>query len=134
MCQLALSPDGRWLASIKCDGGTNRLWNLGTEQSRSVKGWNPVFSADNATLATNESGVGRLWDTATGEGRVLPDVYSNVALSPDGKLVAAIGKDGVIHLWNDDLPRDPAALKAWLQKATDYRVTAGSLGLTPDRP
>lgn len=57
----------------------------------------------------------------------------NKAISPDGELVAAIGKDGAIHLWNDDLPRDPSALRAWLHKATEYKIGNGSPDTRPNR-
>ena len=110
------------------------MWDLPSGHSRLLTGQEPTFSSDSAALGTAREEGGEtawLWDTATGEGRVLPDAYSNVAISPDGKLVAAIGKDGAIHLWNDDLLRAPAALKAWLQKATDYGVSAGSPGSIP---
>ncbi|MEO8500639.1 MAG: protein kinase [Vicinamibacteria bacterium] len=123
--QVALSRDGRWLASSNSGGGL-RLWNLLTGGSQLLRGRQPSFSMDGATVAAVDSGAGWLWDTATGEGRELRDAYSNLAISPDGKLVAAVGKDGAVHLWDDDLPREPAAIKAWLQKATEYTVSTGA--------
>jgi WD40 repeat protein len=129
--QLVYSHDGRWLASGN-GGGTTRLWNLTTDRSELFKGFDPDFSEDGVTLVTSRDGVARLWDTATGEGRALPDAYSNVAISPDGKVMAVIGKDGAVHLWDDDLPRDPAALKAWLNRATDHTVRAGHAASRPD--
>lgn len=120
---ISISPDGRWLATGN-DGGTTRLWNLETDQSRLVRGWEPTFSPASDTLATSGEGTAWLWDTSTGEGRALPGADSNVAISPDGRSVATIGKDGAVHLWSDDLPREPAALRAWLMGATEYRTGA----------
>ena len=123
--QVGLSRDGRWMASSSENGGM-RLWDLLSGHSRRLRGMTPFFSTDSATLASTLRGTGWLWDVVTGEGRSLPDVYSNLAISPDGKLVAALGKDGTIHLWDDDLPRDPEALKPWLDRATHYTVSSGA--------
>lgn len=122
--QLIWSPDGRWLASGN-QGGTTRLWNPTTGRSDLFSGFDPDFSEDGGTLVTSRDGVAHLWDTASGEGRTLSDAYSNVAISPDGKLIAVIGRNGAVHLWRDDLPRERAALRNWLLGATDHRVGVG---------
>lgn len=129
--KISIAPDGRWLASGN-DGGWTRLWNLGTGQSRLVRGWAPVFSSASTTLATSGEGTAWLWDTATSEGRELQGADSDLAISPDGKLVAAIGKDGTVYVWNDDLPREPAELKAWLQKATEFKIGTPAFGTGTD--
>jgi WD40 repeat protein len=126
--ELVLSPDGRFVASEN-EGGKTRVWSLVSHQSRLLQGWEAMFSRDGATLATSNYGSASLWDPETGEGRALPDANSNVAISPDGKLIAVIGTEGAIHLWSDDLPRDPIALKAWIERATEYTVRPGTVRL-----
>jgi WD40 repeat protein len=37
---------------------------------------------------------------------------------PDGKSLASASQDGSIRVWPEDLPRDPAELRAWLAAAT----------------
>jgi WD40 repeat protein len=132
---VAVAPDGRFVASGN-EGGKTRVWSLISGQSRLLQGWEPMFSHDGATLATSNYGTANLWDPETGEGRVLLDANSTVAISPDGKLIAVIGQNGAIHLWSDDLPREPKALKAWIDGATEYTVRSGTarLGPDPDQP
>ena len=106
---VALSPDGRLLASCHC--GSIRLWDLeaGTEQRILYchDGWirSVAFNSDGRMLASGaENGTVRLWDMATvAELHVFKvtalGVWS-VAFSPDGKKLAAGTGGGAVRLWD----------------------------------
>jgi hypothetical protein len=50
-------------------------------------------------LSSSRDGTIRRWEVATGE--------------------SVVWDDCGVHVWQDDLPRDMAGLKAWLEAATD---------------
>jgi RNA polymerase sigma factor (sigma-70 family) len=103
---VALSPDGKSAATAGGDG-TVRIWDMAT--GRAIKSWTAddyrsvisvTYSPDGHSMLTSGSdGTVRLWDVASGQEirrfRNIDRGYSRAALSPDGKLVAASGKDGV---------------------------------------
>lgn len=106
---LALAPDGKSLATA--DGNALRLWDAttGRPQSLRKRGGTPVtalaFTADGGTLVSSESdGTLRLWRVATGEelhAIKRPGNSSSaaaLALSPDGKTLAAAGGSNDIEL------------------------------------
>ncbi|OWK34535.1 hypothetical protein [Fimbriiglobus ruber] len=75
---------------------------LTAEQNRPVGAI--ALSADGRLAATADRDVVRVWDMdPPGERATLPvgkGPIHSVALSPDGKTVAAAGVDGVVHLWD----------------------------------
>jgi WD40 repeat protein/serine/threonine protein kinase len=64
-----------------------------------------AFSFDGKRLLTgSEDGIGRLWDTTTGQ-RIGPELrhgknISGVALSPNGQIALTAGLDGVVRQWD----------------------------------
>jgi len=113
---VAISPDGRWLASASQDG-TIRIWSVSTAQLiRTLEGHtlainSIALSPDGQLLASaSDDTTIKLWQASTGEllhtlsgqnSRVL-----SVAFSPDGKLLASTG----IRLFPGD---HKALLKLW---------------------
>jgi WD40 repeat protein len=100
---LAFAPDGKHLASSARDYKTF-LWDLSTGKHQVIDSWDSyfvAFSPDGSRLVTGRGHGFSVWSAETGELRtVTPDDYGGslrVAVSPDGRLVAAVGSS--VRLW-----------------------------------
>ena len=135
LTEVAIAPDGTWLASGGEDG-TVRIWDPATGQQRAaLTGHDGAVRAvaiapDGTWLASaGEDGTVRIWDPATGrqQAAVLtgPDgAVRAVAIAPDGNWLASGGDDGQVRIW------DPATGR---QRSRPRRPRPGAR-LTRDRP
>jgi RNA polymerase sigma factor (sigma-70 family) len=137
---LQLSSDGRILATADRNALHLLDTTTGEELRRFGGSWlGFALSPDGRTLATQESPPSRerkirLWDVATGEelgGLADQDLSSRFVgrapfvFSPDGRLLAGIGRDGVIELWE--------VLTGKLRRRfRGHQSTMGPLAFSPD--
>jgi len=133
--RLALSPDGRTLASASADG-TVKLWDTPASIALDAHG-GPVsalaFSPDRRMLATGGwDHTIKLWDLATGGLRVTlaghADKVSALAFSPDGKALASAGLDQAVRVWDVAAAREQAVFAG--QQVQPYRLAFSPDGKT----
>jgi WD40 repeat protein len=154
---VAYSPDGKALATA-CRDGLVRFWDAQTLQRLPVQMPHPypvqslAFSRDGAVLVTGcgaiyrprvGPGEVRVWDAATGQLLLQPppprtgwdaDIVYGVALSPDGRTVAAASEDGRAWLWDLARGATPAAARRFDAEVDGLRFSPdGRTFLTTNR-
>ncbi len=105
---LAFSPDGKTLASRGGLDGVVRLWDPATgKESRALQGFSRrsgalAFSPDSKTLALGDPKGISLRDPATGKEtkHLTQPGVTCLAYSPDGKFLAAGGRDSTLRIWD----------------------------------
>jgi WD40 repeat protein len=125
---VAFSPTDRVLAAGEATGGV-QLWDIANPARARMMGTtfstssgligSLTFSRDGRTLAVDSDNAVSLWDVADPArpralGRPLitgdeqdPDGAASMALSPDGRLLAAGFGNGVLTVWNISDPASP---------------------------
>jgi WD40 repeat protein len=109
---VALSPDGRTLATINLDDGSILVWDSSTgeeilrtgkaEEPATSEGGRAAFSSDGTLVAISADDELTVWDIAKRQpvGEVLRSgMVSGLAFSPDGQTLAVINID-TIDLWS----------------------------------
>ncbi|HVM48544.1 MAG TPA: tetratricopeptide repeat protein, partial [Candidatus Acidoferrum sp.] len=139
VCSLAFSPEGRWLATGgSFDDPVVRLWDVGQRQARTLARLEGLtiaglaFTPDGKSLlAANRRGIVSLSLTTGQEQwrRTEPGPHSGVrlAISRDGRWLAARGKDGPYSLQVMDLARKEVK---WSVQAHNDEVY--TLAFSPD--
>jgi len=133
---LAFSVDGKLVS-----GGIDKrltVWDPSSGTTNTLSGHESLItsldiSPDGVRLVSaswyqhNHLSTLRLWDRDSGASRVLHGHSAEVrfvTFSPDGKTVGSASADGTVRVWSDDLPSEPTALHAWMERATDAVVGA----------
>jgi WD40 repeat protein/serine/threonine protein kinase len=110
---LSFSPDGQFIASstAECceddDQVKLRIWNVRTSECLMFEGrprtYSVCFSPDGQLLASSSDHGVELWSAATGTclRKMSCDAkVFGVIFSPDGRILAAGGKDNAVKLWD----------------------------------
>jgi WD40 repeat protein/serine/threonine protein kinase len=148
---LAFSPDGRTLAGGGARGGIGHgwfdwitLWDVATKERRVRLSQHDMvlglaFSPDGRTLFSGcwGDGVLRRWDVKTGEliipsrGHASP--VMSVAITPDGRTVASLEREGVLKLWDLVTGKEPITLQGQFKENNAFAPSPlAPLAFSPD--
>ncbi|HKB42376.1 MAG TPA: tetratricopeptide repeat protein [Gemmataceae bacterium] len=125
---MAVSPDGRSLATTGTAEGTIDLWDMTGRRLAVLKGfgYGMAFSPDGKSLvAASDKGAAAVWDLASQQRRYTMPVSQmaySVACSPDGKTIAAGGQFGVVKLFDAESGKELSTIQRQ-ELAVDYALT-----------
>ncbi len=133
VCSVAVSPDGKLLASGSHDF-TVHLWEAATgKEVRRLDGTLAfrcvAFSPDGKLLAGGGDQSIHLWGVGTGkqirellghEGQI-----NRIAFFPDGKMIASAGDDKTVRLWETETGKE-------LRQFKGHEGSVGSVAFSPD--
>jgi WD40 repeat protein len=146
---LAASPDGKWLAAIGQEGQV-MLWDFavrakvrswpgranGRKSQSSVFDHDLIFVRDSSVLITTGPDKSLcVWEVPSGKKRAelsLADAANRLAISPDGRLLAAGSQEGGQLSLFDLSHNSPSLLNSWksdVQVLFDLRFSADGLTL-----
>jgi WD40 repeat protein len=147
---LAFSPDGRTLAGGGVPGRLRDwfdwiiLWDVTTKEARArLSQHGPVcglaFSPDGRTLFSGCWGDPflRRWDVETGE-LIVPSkghasAVVSVAITPDGRTVASLEREGVLKLWDLVTGKEPITLQGQFKENNAFAPSPlAPLAFSPD--
>ena len=132
-----LSPDGQMMAAAGWGSGLS-LWDVASGQQvrtfgdRMLGAQRALFTPDGGTLVSSSTGresEATLWDVESG--RTLgsfaghDDTINDLALSPDGRLLATVSRDVTVKVWD-------MATKQEVQTLTGHSKEANSIAFSPD--
>jgi eukaryotic-like serine/threonine-protein kinase len=130
--QIAISPDGRWVATNSHGGSPDvKVWDAKTGKlvKRLVagEGQQVAFSPDGRWLAASGDGV-RVWEAASWNEwpRFEGVPRAPVVFSPDSKILAFETGEGAVRLI------DPKTRKEWARLVNPDQERAGLITFTPD--
>ena len=134
MISVAFAPDGKTLASMTSSAGQGRinLWEVGSWNVRELYvgpsfGWRLAFAPDGKTIAAAYSKRDVvLVDGTSGvlkQSIPCPANPSEVAFSPDRRLLAISQVSGDIRLWDLALNRERTLLRGHVQQVGDVNFS-----------
>ena len=117
LATIALSPDGRWIATGTYGGRGIRVWDLASNETRELTGEAGngfvAFSPDSRSLVTSLNGYTR-WRVGTWERSEIRRASGDgpIAFTPDGKMLAITTNGTSIHLLDTTTFEELAVLTA----------------------
>lgn len=111
LSKIAFAPDGKTLASLRCDHREVELWDVATGQPRAVLrgALHPIksiaLSPDGGLVACGDLDGGvTVWDARSHQERMVLSGHStqvsSLSFSPDGRRLASGDSDSVVKIWN----------------------------------
>jgi WD40 repeat protein len=118
---LVMAPDNRHLAATGADPSI-RIWDLADDSAVALRGHTELvtsinFEHDDLLVTASDDRTARIWDLRSGASRPLTghaDAVLFAAFLPGHSRVIAVDRARQVAEYPDDLPLDPAMLRAYL--------------------